>query len=667
MFVKLFRALLLIVLVIVVSLTVWIRRNISKDIIKYNLIYALKENLGILVSFNEIEYLKPDDFIIKYLTINSPDIKVYAKTVKINIDLFEMITKRNFLITPQAVYIDSMKVEYKHLSKKEDEDFIDKILKTKIKTLHMKNSEILISSPLSHSYKIEIETLQGAKPFFSNSIEMSFKGRYIENRRTVNLSFDSEIVNKLIRIKKLTTQINSKEINIWGNLDLAKEQAELKFNLSSYLDIKELANIPHSIIIEPFTAEINGLVNKEMIILSSKVPKPQLNFLLKYDIKDKQVKEIDIKASKIEYDRIKDYLSNYVKDFKGKIDLDINITPSNHRYTIKAESKGFNFKDIHDAIDFKNTHAKFVMNPSFYALNIINTTGYFKDYILTGNIHIEGTANSEKIKTDIKLNKNYLKSVIYIQYADNPSKRRYKVDVKTENFSFQRLLDIIDYLQEKVSSDNSQQDTRYNFINKRTNLKLFSEGYEDEPYITAKNIIINADYAKTSSLLNSIGEFKIKITNGQIKNIQENIKKDKRYEILFLPLIQIYRLNRMGALKINYELKTINFSEIGCKFKANNGKIIIDKFYLNSVEFLIYGRGEIDFNSNKLNMEVYIINCKDYKQGTLPETLSDAKGRPALAFKISGGFETNEIKIMDATNITELVETEIKESIDIEG
>lgn len=673
MFIKFFRTILLIVLITFILLIIslkYIKKNITPDIIKYNLIYTLHNSYGISVSFDEIKYLKPDNFIIKNITITSPKLKAFAQSIKINADLLEIIKKRKFSIIPQALYINSIKAKYfQSNDNKKNNNIIESILNilSQINTLSIKNSEILIINSNSNTNKIEIDNLQATKSFFSDTIGCDFSGRYINNSKTLNLNIDFGISKEKIEIKKLITQINSKNIELSGDVNLIEDmKSELELKILSPFDVKEIVNIPHSIKIEPITAKIIGTIKQDFLILSSKTSHPSINLLLKYDIPNKKIVEINIKSSNIEYEKIKDYLNEYVRNFDGKIDLEINIIPYTHIFTLKAESKKCNFKDIYNALDFKDTDAKFIMTPNFHALNIIKTTGIFQYDKITGNIRIEGTQNSEKILTNIKLNNNYIKSEININNVSKHDERNYIVKIRTENFSFQKMFGISEYFKKKLSLKTTKNDSRYDFINKKMKLRLISEKYEDDPYISAEKILINADYTKTNELLKSAGNFKIKIINGQIKNIQENIKNNKKYEILLLPVTQIYRLNRMGALKIDSELKSINFSDIGCQFKTNNGKIIVDKFYLNSAEFLIYSRGEIDFNYNKLNMDVYVINRKDYKRGALPESLTDAKGRPSLAFKVSGSFETNDIKIIDATNITDLVETEIKKSISIE-
>ncbi|MCX7905740.1 MAG: hypothetical protein N2446_03470 [Elusimicrobiales bacterium] len=653
------------------SLIYFGKKIFSKEFIKYSLINNIYSNYALIANFQDIEYNKPDNFTIKNLNLFSKDLKIFIKTLSINIDIIQIIKNKNISLNPRSLEISSMEIKYtESKSKKINYHLIKDLFKffSDTKVILIKDSNILINKNDNKHIIIEIEKLQASGSFFSDTIEVDLIGNYIYDSQKINLNSAFEIEDHLIKIKKLDTKISSKDIKTKGLINLKdKISSELELKIDNQLDIKEIVNIPYSIKINPFISKIKGeIINNKIVLLKINIPSLNTDIDLNYDYTENKFNEINIKSTSIDYNILKEYIDSYIKNFKGKINLDIKIKPDIYEYKINAESNNFSFKDLIEAINFKNTHAKLIITKTFHSLNVTQTTGVFPFGKITGNFQIEGNDNLEKIKTNLKINGNYLNSDIYIEKPKDKENRNYSITIKTQNFSFQKMMEIYKYIKEKSSKYKYEKDSIYNFIDRQMKIKLVSFGYEDEPYINAKKILINANYKNANEILKSDAEFKIRILEGQIKDIQKNIKQNKIYELILLPVIKIYKLNRIGALKIEQELNTINFSDMGSYFKANNAKIIIEKFYLNSFEFLIYSRGEIDFSSKKINMNVYVINKKDFKRGALPETLTDAKGRPSLAFNVYGSFEKNEIKIIDATNTTELVESEVKKALEIE-
>ncbi len=669
MFIKILRTFFITffsIIIFIIFNVIYLYKNIlNETTLKYNLINTLKCKYGINSNFKKIRYLKPDLFIIEDALLNSSSFIIKAQKIVINTNLTQSLMSKKLNLKPDSIKIESMSFKY-ITSQQTDKNRVFETLK-EIKNMCGK-FEVLssyIDIP-SRNIKISINRMFISNSFFSNNIDLFFDGDYYHVSKKFGIRTLCEIDDKEIKLKELTTNINGKDIELNGNIGLNENfKGSIDLKIKDPIDIKEIANIPHSIIIEPFKAKIVSEVKNHTFIFSSSIKSLNTELDMKFDIEKKIFTQIYIKAKDLDKRLFKEYIEAYVNNFDGKINLTAEIKPPSHKYSIIAESPKFEFTDLLNAINFNNTTGKLMITDSFYAVNLTKINGSFPYGSIRGNIKMEGTLNTHKININSTLDLNKLDTSLIIKNANNSHLRFYDLSIKTQNFSLKKTLNIIEYFKEKALKHHSPSDSIYNFINKKMNIHIESEGYSDEPYITANKLISSIKYSKVNDILNCEGEFKIKLLNGQIKNISENARQNQTYRLIFLPLTQIYTLNRTGALRLNYELKNINFHDVGSSFKLNNGKIIVDKFYLNSVEFLIYSKGEIDLNTKKLNMSVYIINRKDYKEGALPEFLTDSKGRPAIAFTIKGDFDKNEVKMMDATNITKLVEDEVKSSIDI--
>lgn len=656
-------------LIIITTFLYLIKKNYSADILKYNIINTIYQKYGIILNFKKIEYSKPDKFIIRGLNIVNADIKLKSESLKININVFHTIISKGSQIILQNLDISDMRLDIVSTNKekniiKQIEELFSMLYDLNLITI--RNSDIKIPT---NSLNIKVNEFKSSRALISDSLNIEFNGAIKLRNKEYNLEALFDLSKEHIIINKLTTNISSKTFELFGKIYLTQNlKSELQLKVNSSIDIKDFTEIPKPIIIEPtkldLTVEIN---NKSIIKVDSKIPSLNAKVKLKYNIEKNKIEELAIDTKKVNSQKLNNYLQDYLKNHNGEIDLKITYNDKD-TLKIEAETKNFSFTDKMEIFNFKNTDAKLILTKNQYDLNIIKTKTSTPQWNINGGIHILGNQEYETINANLNLNGKKLISKIKIKDIHNKNKRTYEIDIKTENFSFKEAVLLDEYIKGKISKipKKENDDSIYNFVDKKLNLKLISNGYLDDPYISAKKIIINANYNKTNEILQCDGEFRVKIIDGQIKNIQQNIKENKTYELMLLPLTQLHRLNRIGALKINYELKTINFYDIGSHFKANNGKIIVDKFYLNSVEFLIYSRGEVDFKLRTINMEVYVINRKNYTQGTLPETLTDAKGRPSLAFRVIGKFEKNDIKLIEATNITNLVETEVKKSIEIE-
>jgi hypothetical protein len=99
----------------------------------------------------------------------------------------------------------------------------------------------------------------------------------------------------------------------------------------------------------------------------------------------------------------------------------------------------------------------------------------------------------------------------------------------------------------------------------------------------------------------------------------------------------------------------VNFNSIGGEYTLDSGKIVIRNFYMAGKEFSIYTTGTLDLSNENIKLKVYTISDKYYSMGSLPETMTDASGKPALAFTIEGKMNKPTINMMRPREAGEII------------
>ncbi|MCK4936921.1 MAG: hypothetical protein KAR84_08720, partial [Elusimicrobiales bacterium] len=143
------------------------------------------------------------------------------------------------------------------------------------------------------------------------------------------------------------------------------------------------------------------------------------------------------------------------------------------------------------------------------------------------------------------------------------------------------------------------------------------------------------------------GDISIQSGAGTFFKVQKTSEKDRLYNIVALPVLMMFKLNRMSALKLGATLKDVNFYSVGGDYSFDSGKIHIKNFFMDGKEFSAYSTGDLDLMSETMDLKVYTISNKYYSMGTLPEFLTDASGKPALAFRLTGKMNNPSFKMLN--------------------
>lgn len=154
----------------------------------------------------------------------------------------------------------------------------------------------------------------------------------------------------------------------------------------------------------------------------------------------------------------------------------------------------------------------------------------------------------------------------------------------------------------------------------------------------------------TGDITKMRGSVSIKSGSGTFYQVQKTSEKDRIYYIVSMPLVLIHRMNRVGALKFGYKINDVSFNAIGGDYDLNDGKVEVKNFYMEGKEFSAYASGQLDFSNETMKLKIYTISGKYYSMGSLPEALTDASGKPALAFTIEGKMTKPDFKMISPTD-----------------
>ncbi len=196
---------------------------------------------------------------------------------------------------------------------------------------------------------------------------------------------------------------------------------------------------------------------------------------------------------------------------------------------------------------------------------------------------------------------------------------------------------------------------------------LYKTAFLKHEYFDARDFYIAADLKEITGRLEKLtGSISIKSGGGTFYDVQKTSEQDRVYHIFALPVLTMYRLNRMGALKLGYKLNDVVFNSIGGEYALASGIITIRSFYMAGRDFSIYTTGTLDLENENLKLKVYTISDKYYSMGSLPETLTDESGKPALAFTIEGPMNKPDIKMMSPREAGRIIRDAIKKGVSMD-
>ncbi|PIS47178.1 MAG: hypothetical protein COT17_04775 [Elusimicrobia bacterium CG08_land_8_20_14_0_20_51_18] len=393
--------------------------------------------------------------------------------------------------------------------------------------------------------------------------------------------------------------------------------------------------------------------------------------LLDYE-KGRLVYSADVVLNGVNAEKINFILDKHIKNPKGKLNMKMfmkgawGAKPDKLRIT--SDSAALSFKDIYRSIDFRELTGKMLITGDFQALNVTGGSAAFAGNSAKNvNFRWEQEKGLESFSTSFRFNAGKVRARGSLR-RKGPRINNSEIMIHNEKTDLDKITSLVYYFRDRITAGSAGKKAsgKYNFFG--TAIKaLYKSTNIDNEYGAAQKLYSYCEIRDFQpSFADTDGNFRIKLINGRFYNIQQNAEKNKFYYLISLPITTLYRLNRFGALKIQSELKNMEFQEVGADYTVNNGKIVINSFYINGKDFLAYTRGNIDLKEEKLDLMVYTVSNKYYSMGGLPESLTDAKGRPAMAFKLKGKFKNNDIKILDPNYNLNVIQEAIKKGVDID-
>ncbi|HAH31897.1 MAG TPA: hypothetical protein DCL44_06245 [Elusimicrobia bacterium] len=196
---------------------------------------------------------------------------------------------------------------------------------------------------------------------------------------------------------------------------------------------------------------------------------------------------------------------------------------------------------------------------------------------------------------------------------------------------------------------------------------LYKTDFFKHDYFDARDFNLSADLKHIAGTLEKLqGTVSIKTSSCTFHDIQKTSEQDRIYYIVSMPLRLIYNMNRMGALKFGYTLDNAAFNSIGGDYELDAGRVRVKNFFLEGRDFSIYAEGELNFTDETMSLKIYTISSKYYAMGSLPESMTDSSGKPALAFTLVGKMNKPDITMMSPKDSGSIIKAAEKKGVGID-
>lgn len=196
---------------------------------------------------------------------------------------------------------------------------------------------------------------------------------------------------------------------------------------------------------------------------------------------------------------------------------------------------------------------------------------------------------------------------------------------------------------------------------------LYKADHFRHEYMDANDFYVSASLRNFTGDISKLrGDVSVRSGSGTFYQVQKTSEKDRIYYLYSLPLMYISRMNRAGALKFGYQVEDVSFNSIGGDYRLDEGKAELRNFYMDGKDFSAYASGEIDFSNETIKLKIYTISGKYYSMGSLPEAMTDASGKPALAFTLEGKMNKPDFKMISPTESGSIIKAAAQKGAEID-
>ncbi len=607
---------------------------INADIVyvSYRLIPLLRKN----ISIDKIYLMSPKINLIK----NANGIWNFS-------DIFDDSKKSN----TQLTQIKSAEIKNGMIIMNDIENDVSYTLEDV--TLNIDNFKLFKETPYSFSALLKVKKPYSIEGRFYcdgliNTNGFDWEKAYIKKMKITSTILEKSVTTVIsvnnLKYPKFKLDLDAKKINTKLPLD-RKKSYELNIDhLKGYMNAelsKENKLVINSSLLQ---SEKLSLETEGSIIISTPSPKYDLNLF----VKPFPLSELNIIFPKLPIKKASG--KGQFKIAFNNIADKINIK----RALISTEKAGFTYRkikfsnlDITGLISEKIKNNKFTLKKGSFILptNIVT------------DLNIKSDINSKLLiaSFDGKWNKHNTKGLLKIL---NPltQKKSLNLTAYTANLNATKLRDIV--LEIKYALPPKEK-SFYSKIKWVSNVKnAIPKGFSlitgnikadtvSHEYFKSKDFYFSGKLKNFSGDVEKIrGEISIQSGAGTFFKVQKTSEKDRLYNIVALPVLMMFKMNRMSALKLGAVLKDVDFYSVGGDYSFDSGKIHIKNFFMDGKEFSAYSTGDLDLMSETMDLKVYTISNKYYSMGTLPEFLTDDSGKPALAFRLTGKMNNPSFKML---------------------
>ncbi|MCX5786609.1 MAG: AsmA family protein [Elusimicrobia bacterium] len=196
---------------------------------------------------------------------------------------------------------------------------------------------------------------------------------------------------------------------------------------------------------------------------------------------------------------------------------------------------------------------------------------------------------------------------------------------------------------------------------------LYKTDFFKHDYFDARDFNIAADLKNISGSFEKLkGTVSIKTSSGTFYNVQKTSEQDRVFYIVSMPILLIYHMNRIGALKFGYTLDNAAFNSIGGDYELDSGRVQVKNFFMEGRDFSAHVEGELNFSDETMRLKIYTISSKYYNMGSLPEAMTDSSGKPALAFTIEGKMNKPAINMISPKNSGDIIKAAANKGVGID-
>ncbi len=529
-----------------------------------------------------------------------------------------------------------------------------------------------------HFEKIDFYADFSQDSSYSNfTISTEFDSAYIKTRKKASFYLNADFIRagslkdcSLENIEASVT-LDDKIYSAKGEIkNLAVPQGSLTAEFPS-TDLKELISIKDEIYIPKTQAWIKFFFTPDLKTFNFNAYSQKLKTSVSgyYSLGDKKTGyDFTCKVEKLPAEKIRVTLAPYIKNPAGLLDLDMRFLKKDgeKKWNISAFFYDSSFSDLENIARFSKIKGKLILNDSFKALNVLEGeagAGKYKFNRINFKWESQGIKENFYGSALFEGKKTVFKGTI--KNNEKPE-RSGEFSIYSQKADIQEISGMLFYIAEAKKKANLKKNSgKYNFIGKKMDIYFYSDNFENA-YGRAEKVFFQGIFSSFSPDFKHItGDFALKAEKGTFSDVQANAEKNGIYNLISLPITTIYKMNRAGVFKLDSHIKNIDFSQVGADCSLNNGKIVLRSFYIDGKDFMAHTRGEMDFLEEKTDLYVYVLNNKFNAMGGLPEALTDAKGRPALAFRLKGKFKNNAAKILDPNDNPDIIRKAVENGVNI--